>query len=800
MKISKMKYILVPSLVALSVSSAFAAEQDTAKQVEDEKVVGRVIYETIVVVARREQTMQEVPVAVSAMSGQNLDDLGAEGLGDYFAFVPSVNAAHNTYGQRGGQNIVIRGVANARLGGTDASSMSSTTGFYLNDVPVTPVDTQLFDIGHLEVLRGPQGTLYGAASMGGSVKLYHNRPDSDYFEAVIQGTREAMTDGGDGGGYNAMVNLPIIDGVLAARLVASSRDTGGFIDTVIQPLSATEPNSTYPIVPALNLRQSNTQIFQQDTNSSKSEGLRAAISYMPSDRLSVDAAVLWQNASVADMSAYNTALPKKRLRETYMLEPKASEMTLNTLNVAYYFDSISVHSDTGYYTRKFNEIIDFTPVMYSIGGAKAAGLDYIPALGILEGEIKWKTLTQEIRIQSNNDGKNDWFDGRLNWIVGAFLMDEERNGSQLLHAPGWGEAAPVVPLPVANDIYLANTWVAEDKNAALFADFSFDITDSLTATTGVRFFDQSTDQSRPFIDGVNPVIPRQNITGQAETGTIPRFNLAYEISDEMNVYGSVSEGFRLGGATLPLDYNSTPECQPIVEENNLQPFAAGEYDSDAVKTYDLGMKTSFAERRATLNISAYHTDWSNLQQQVNLGNFEGSQCTRVLTANVGSATIDGVELELTALLTDHLNVKASLSYTDAQIESPGKGVIVTKAGDRIQNVPDWSGSLIARYDASMDILGGGNLFVQGDVRYMGERSSVVGEPSNPLLILDPYTLVGFRAGVTILDDSLSITLYVKNLLDETIQLNATGRFGVGSNIVVNTAAPRTVGVTIQKTF
>jgi outer membrane receptor protein involved in Fe transport len=795
MNISKVKYLFMPSLVGLAISSTFAAEQT-----EDEKLASKEIAEIIVVVARREQSMQEVPVAVSALSGAALEDLGAEGLGDYFAFIPSVNAAHNTYGQRGGQNIIIRGVANGRLAGTDASSMSATTGFYLNDVPVTPVDTQLFDIGHIEVIRGPQGTLYGAASMGGSIKVYHNRPDSTEFEAVIQGTREVVNDGGDGGGYNAMINLPIIDGVLAARIVASSRNTGGFIDTIIPSLNTTEPNTTYPIVPALDLGQSNTKIFQQDTNSSQSEGLRAAVSYIPGERLSINASVLWQSASVDDMSAYNSALPKERLRETYMLEPKASEMTLNTLNVSYDFDSISVHSDTSYYTRKFNEIIDFTPVMYSIGGASDAGLDYIPALGILEGEIKWKTLTQEIRIQSNDYGGEDWFDGRLNWIAGAFLMDEERLGSQLLHAPGWGAAAPDVPLPVANDVYLANTWVAEDKNAAVFADFSFDITDRLTASAGVRYFDQSTNQSRPKIDSVNPVIPGPNITRQAETGTIPRFNIAYEVSDDMNLYGSVSEGFRLGGATQPIDYDASPECESVVEDNNLQQFAAGEYDSDRVKTYDIGMKTAFAKRRATLNVSAYHTDWSNLQQQVSLGGFEGSQCTRVLTANVGSATIDGVELELTALLTDSLNVKASLSYTDAQIESPGEGVSVTKVGDRIQNVPDWSGSLIARYDSEMNIMGGGNVFVQGDVRYMGERSSVIGEPSNPLLILDPYTLIGFRTGVTLLDDSLTVTLYVKNLFDETIQLNAIGRFGVSSNILVNTAAPRTVGVTIQKSF
>ncbi|MCP4414000.1 MAG: TonB-dependent receptor plug domain-containing protein, partial [Gammaproteobacteria bacterium] len=229
---------------------------------------------------------------------------------DYFAFVPSVNAAHNTYGQRGGQNIVIRGVANARLGGTDASSLSSTTGFYLNDVPVTPVDTQLFDIGHVEVLRGPQGTLYGAASMGGAVKLYHNRPDSSGFEAVVQTTADVVKGGGEGGGLNAMVNLPMIDGVLATRFVATVRNSGGYLDTVLPSLNTTVPNSTYPIHPSLNLSQSDTAIFKSDTNSSESKGLRAAVSYTPGERLTVEASVLWQGATVDDMSAMKHSITK----------------------------------------------------------------------------------------------------------------------------------------------------------------------------------------------------------------------------------------------------------------------------------------------------------------------------------------------------------------------------------------------------------------------------------------------------------------------------------------------------------
>ena len=766
-----------------------------------EAVGERIGLEEITVTAqRRAQSLQDVAAAVSAISGKTVEDIGAEELADYFGFVPSVNAAHNSYGERGGQNIVIRGVANARLGGTDASSMSSTTGFYLNDVPVTPVDTQLFDISRIEVLRGPQGTLYGAASMGGAIKLYHNRPDASEFYGVLDGTIEKMASGGLGQGVNAMVNIPIFEDVLAARLVATSRSSGGYIDSIIASLDETVPNSSYPIGAAVGLVRSDSLTYKKNTNTSESKGLRAALLYSPDDRLSIDASVLWQQSNIDDMSQYNTAYSQDRLKEVYMLEPKESEMTLTTLNIKYDFGSVSLHSDTGLYRRSYDETIDFTPVMYSIGGAKDAGLDFIPALSPLEGLIEWDTLTQEVRLQSNYSESDNVILSRLDWTLGAFKMDEQRNGSQLLHAPGWAASAPGIPLPIANDIYLANKTDIQDENNALFADLTYRLTDRLTVSGGLRSFDQSTDQSRPQLTSANPVIPKESITGQSETGLIPRLNISYDVSDDISVYGSMSEGFRLGGATLPLDYDATPECESVVTDNDLQQFAAGEYGSDSVETTEIGIKSAFANGRATLNISGYQTDWTNLQQQVSLGSFPGSDCTRVLTANVGNATIDGFEVEFASMLSDRLRVQASLSYTDAKIADPGEGVTVTSVGDRIQNVADWSGSLIARYSVPIDVMGGGEFFVQSDLRYMGERSSVIGEPADPLLLLEAYTLLGFRSGVTLSNDSLSIVLFVKNATDEIIQSVASGRFGVSGNVVVNTAPPLTAGLTIRKSF
>tara|TARA_R110002096_G_scaffold101547_9_gene224590 strand:+ start:6596 stop:8950 length:2355 start_codon:yes stop_codon:yes gene_type:complete len=772
--------------------------QSTAQAADDDESSAS-LEEIVVTAARRDQSLQEVPLSVSALSGEFMSNIGAETLEDYYGFVPSVTAGHNAFGERAGQNIIVRGVSNTRITGVDAGSQSATTGFYINDIPVTPIDTDLFDLSRVEVLRGPQGTLYGAASMGGAIKLYTNRADTSEFLGSVEGTAAVVTNGSADGGIRGMLNVPIIDGVLGLRVVGSYRSRSGYIDTNIPSLSNTVPNSSVllsnPLLPTHQIGNGDT--YRKETNSGTATSFRAAVTYTPNDRLLIDLGFLYQDSQVDDLNTYGTAYPRERTREVYMLEPRESSVTSSSMKISYNFDAMTLHSDTGFYKRDYAETIDFTAITY---GSYGAGLDYIPALGLLEDTFGIEAFTQEVRLQSNNDGSGNGILSRLNWVLGAFYMEETRHGTQVWHAPGWEAAAPTNPLPVAGDIVFTDEWDPIDESKAVFADVTFDITDDLVIAAGIRSFDLSTEMIRGGIGAGNPDIPERNFTSTGETGTTPRVNVSYNITDDLMAYGGYSEGFRLGGTVAPVDFNVTPECESVINDNNLQQFAGGEYGSDSVGTSELGIKSTLGGGRTTINASIYQTDWTDLQTQVTLSNFPNSTCTRVLTANVGSAKIDGAELEVSSVVTDGLIFRGSLSYTDARIDEPGQGVTVFESGDRLIRTPEWSGSLAADWTTPISVAGGGDFFLRGSVRYMGDRSSVVGEPLDPRQNLDSYSILQIRTGVYLENSGITVTLFGDNLTDEIVELNSMTRFGVPGDIIVNTGQPRTIGITVRKDF
>lgn len=753
--------------------------------------------EIVVTASRREQSTLDVAASLSAMSGALLESIGAEDLDGYFGFVPSVTTAHNMVGERGGQNIVVRGISNSRASSGFEASLAGTTGFYINDIPATPVDTQLIDINRIEVLRGPQGTLYGAASMGGAIKVYYNKPNLNEVEGQVEAEYMWMKTGGTGYMVSGVLNLPIVEGVFGLRFVGSTRNRDGFINTVITPLSVTKPNTTYPPNDFVGYVDGNIPGYLLDANSMESSGARLSALYEPNEKLSIEASILWQDATTDDLTLFNREYSGKRIQEKYTLEPTEIEMTLSSLHVTYDFGNVLLTSETGYLTRNYLETLDYTPIYY---GSYAKNLDYMPAIGILSTGINFDTVTQEIRLQSNNSESDDTFFGRLNWVTGVFYMDESRYVPQLQIAPGWGAAAPNNPLPVIQDMNGFSKNDVEDKSRAFYIDFSYDVTDKLTISAGGRYYDLETSLHREILSASNRVIPKITDTSHAEDGWSPKFTVDYSFSDNVKVYGSYAEGFRLGGSASVIDAESSKACQDVVRDNNLQAFASGSFDSDSVETYELGMKMILADGRARIDASVYTTDWSDLQQQVRMANFPGSLCTSILTANVGSATVDGVELETSFAVTDRLSVRATLSYTNAKIDDPGSIGVLVQTGDRIQNVPEWSGSLAADYFIPTEALGGGEFFFHGDIRYMDDRTPQIGEPSNPEHLLESYTLVGLRAGYAFGERPVTLTLFIDNVFDEVAEFNGRSRVGYSSNTIISTGLPRTIGLKVRKEF
>jgi iron complex outermembrane receptor protein len=444
-------------------------------------------------------------------------------------------------------------------------------------------------------------------------------------------------------------------------------------------------------------------------------------------------------------------------------------------------------------------VVDYT---YILKGTRAPGLTYMPAAATLDTLAQWKITTQEVRLQSNHADSSNSFLQRLTWVIGAFWLKEERDNWQSSQAPGWSAAAPSSQSPLANDIFSMSDTTVEDASDALFVDVTFNITDELVVGAGIRYFDMSSDSHGQNLPGVpaTPTVPVITDRSYQEDGHTPKVFAQYSMSDDLMVYSSYAEGFRLGGSTAPIDFNTRPECLPVVTDNGLMPYAQGKFFSDSVETTEIGVKSGFLNGRITANFSAYHTDWSDLQQQIRLTGFPGSLCTQVLTANVGSAKVDGAELEFSALATDSIALSATLSYTDARIVDPGPGSALAKPGDTFPNVPEWSGSFMADYSIPTSAFGGSTFFLHGVIRYMSETSPLVGKPANPELELPAYSLVGIRGGFTFGENPTTVTLFVNNVFDEYARMNARGRVGVPADIWVTPAMPRTVGITVRKDF
>jgi outer membrane receptor protein involved in Fe transport len=773
--------------------------------------------EILVTASRREQLISDVPASVSALGGEQLDRMGANGLEDYFTAIPSLSLVDRGPGRN---NIIIRGVSN------DSSLFygdPQTSALYFDEVPVsegTYPDLHTFDVQRIEVLRGPQGTLYGAGSLGGAVRIITEKPDPGSLSARLDTTVEGISGHDVGTRLNFMVNAPLIKDKLAARLVGYSHDVAGFYENV---------NESRP---------------DGDAGTEKLDGGRLAVRWLPTEKLTIDARAIIQSQEADGYPAEQDALPLDlapfqhdfgsggRLDddiEIYNLDA-AIDMDFATLTVATsYMDRDRIFiENVNRYTYYYG--YDSVTQDYVNDGFGPNQDIFLPVSSLVTDDHF--TFSGEVRLVSNGTGP-------LSYTLGAFYSDTTTNHGFV----DYTDPADETHLSVLDDA--ACTFLGDDpcappydaqavlfdsdsfgdfddtlRNTSVYGEFEYELNPHWTAIAGFRAFDLHMESDDPVVEDYD------------EDGISPKFGVQYRITDDTMLYALYSEGFRRGnypssliradqeqelaarlGGRLPGEY--TIADQPIIDEvlladDNLcgaayPNFGRQVVESDSLKNHEIGAKLTRLDGRMQLNASGYFIKWENLQvlQVIDCGSGAGFFGTA--NGNQGDAEITGVEIDWSIQATERLYLNLSAGYThsrlqeDANLFPAGNPFTLTGVfeeplgvkGDRSPAVPEVAFSLSGTYTFPVPFLA--NDAYQGYLyfAYDYQGSSYTEYTRRPNERSGDFGLMDLRIGIA--GDSWELSAFVKNVFDDdTSTYVDIIPLTLGNNIT--RVQPRTIGV------
>ena len=753
---------------------------------------GAVSLEEVVVTAqKRSENLQDVPVSIQAMGEAKLEQLQVGNFVDYVKYLPSVS--FTTAGPGFGQ-VYMRGVASGGDGNHSGSLPS--VGVYLDEQPISTIqgalDVHVYDMARVEALAGPQGTLYGASSQAGTLRIITNKPTTTGFSAGVD-VEGNIVDGDDTGHVEeAFVNIPLSD-TIAVRLVGWNEEAAGYIDNV----KGTRTYNRGTATTADDLTISNAGIASDNYNGSSTRGARAALRVELGENWVITPTVMGQRTKTSGIYAYDPKVGDLKLTHFY---PESSDdkwvqtaMTIEgqiaNLDVTYAgsflkrtVDTRQDYSDYSY----FYDQVGYGFYWTNDTGGLANPSQYI------QGKDRYKKTSHEIRIATPDDK-------RLKFVGGLFMQRQEHNITQRYKIDGIGFD---IEVPKYSDTIWLTAQQRIDRDYAGFGEVTFDITPKLTVMGGVRFFKSdnslegfygygkgygSTGEKACFRTGGVNGAPCTNLDKRVkETGNVPKVTVTYKFDDDKLAYVTYSEGFRPGG---------------INRRSTLPP-----YQADYLKNYEFGWKTSWLENRVRWNGAAYMEDWKNFQFSI-LG---ANGLTEIKNAN--QARIKGLESDITWAVAHGLTLSGSAAYTDAKLSANYCGVtdssgnpITTCAspqapdGTALPVTPKFKANLTARYEFD---IGPYESFVQASmVNQTGSWTD---------LRLKERAIIGRQAGYTLVDlsggftrDDWSASVYVKNLADKRASLNryaecAESVCGAQTYIVPN--QPRTVGVKVGRKF
>ena len=742
--------------------AAFADQASSDTPATAREQPAQELQEIIVTAEKRASTVQKTPISITAISGADLQAQGLSDLQSVAQQVPGVSFKTSGPGQT---EFEMRGL-------TSTGGESPTVGFYLDETALTPpamaqngkvvIDPNLFDLNRVEILRGPQGTLYGAGSMGGTIKLVTNPPDPKRFATNL----EVIGSGTDGGGFNhsenAMLNLPIVADKVALRVVATDKYVQGWIDRdVLNPFPLEVNNSTQ----RGNVAAAPVAEKFSESNWEKLQGGRASLLVQPTARLSMTGGVLYQRITQGGPNTIDVPPANEVHYQPFdVSEPFKDTFNLYDLTVKYDFDSFQIVSATSDWDRQENQTQDISEAMqYYIGGFLGPPADFpfsTAAGGLGAGSISeddyTRQFSEELRAASTGNGP-------LQWLIGGYYSTFHATSHVYSFYDGF------IPLFGTNNLADNHRILGLDQYAA-FGEVSYQLPDNLTATLGARYFTYHSN-SATAVSGISANGTSATLFGRAaNSGVTPKINLAYIPNDDTTIYATISKGFRPGGPNSPIP----PPCTPAPQQ----------FGPDSIWSYELGEKIKLLDSRVTINGDVYYEDWSNTQQQV------APPCGYKFTTNAGKAKVYGAELEVAVVLGQAFVLSQNVGYTHATNSSTiaAAGVV---AGDRLLDVPEVTANTTLSYrqplTVSMDLVARlNNSYVDSiqDITYTRNT-------------LPSYDLVNTRIGVE--NKRWSVLLFIDNLTNKKALLSDTGALSANISILnrVATNQPRTIGADVS---
>lgn len=711
-----------------------------------------VIEEILVTATRRANDLQDIPLNISAVTADQMAELQIDNLVDMARWVPGMTVLDQ--GVRAGTPIIVRGLNTNAF--DEPRGPGGTVQTYIGDVPVY-IDLNLDDIERVEALIGPQGTLYGAGTLGGAVRYIPKAVDLNEFSAEVRGGLSQIAEGDDAGFEGgATLNLPLLDGQLGLRASVNVQEMPGFIDYVYvlqEPgVSNPQPDFDDPADVAANLRT------VKDANDSRIESGKIALRYAPSDLFDATLTYFYQEQTSGgrslvhyypDVAGPDTFQTGKYENGYRYEEPNTRTDELITLEVT---------SDIGFadlvLAAGFSE-------SENLGQRDGTDLNLLLELGyelypnfsaFTRDEVNRDNTTLELRMVSTHEGP-------INWIVGYFYNESTLDQDIREFAPGLPE---FFGINRPDEMLLIQTREGETTENAFFGELGYQITDNWQATVGARFYDYDDELTVlttfptffTLIGLAGPdEIPLAGPTNKSsDNGSLYKFNTSYTFSDDLMVYFTLSEGYRRGGI------NPVPPCSDVPSQACGQPDEI-QILPDTTTNYELGLRSELFSGRLALSAALYQVDWEDIQ----IRDFTEIGALRI-TSNGGEAESKGVELSLRGQLTDQWSINANYAYTKAELTTLAPGLVGREdgqPGDRLAASPEHAGAVGVTYST---MVGQGlDLAINYNITYTGDMLSTTGMRSfgEKLSSYSTHGLSGTLSG-----EKWTAAVYATNLTNE----------------------------------